>query len=496
MQVSFSANNIKVWHKGLILVLVPVLLEVAFLVALTASLQRAEYAAWKASHSQALVSEANKLTLLIYQSGLSLFYYAATKNPFFAEQYSEAVGKAPEHIRLLKNLALVGNRKTESLERIDKLNNWLSDLTSEVKNSLDAENQRALMAYDWKVEIGRQLHELIKELQNYSKSEAEIERVDFDAQDRARNLVIACLAIGVVINLVLAVALVYFFSKGIVRRIRVMIDNTKKIAESEPLNPIVDGSDEIAELDQFTHKMADALKVSEEKRNELMAMVGHDLRSPIAAVNGATKLMLVGAVGSFDENVKGELEKVERNTRRLIDLINDLLDVEKIAAGKLKLICSPVNVDDIFEDTLIALKGFGDAKRLKLEAAQTGLTVYAEADRLVQVLVNLCSNAIKFSPEGGSVLIDATAGDGFVEFSVADQGPGISEDLKDRLFGRFEQSSADSKSKRGSSGLGLSICKSLVELHGGTIGVESELGKGSTFWFKIPHAVAVNNGHA
>ena len=233
------------------------------------------------------------------------------------------------------------------------------------------------------------------------------------------------------------------------------------------------------------HDITDRKRV-EQLKKDLLEMVSHDLRSPIMSVNVSMTLLLRNMVGHFDQNVRLEIERAEHNTERLIFMINDLLDVEKMASGKLLINKSWANVDELIEEASIVLKGTGDQKQIKIQAANSKLMVFGDAPRIVQVVVNLCANSIKFSPAGSTITIDARKKDEEIEFSITDQGRGIEPEFKEKIFGRFEQNKGDGAPKVGSSGLGLYICKNLVEAHGGTIGVDSELGKGSRFWFRIP----------
>jgi signal transduction histidine kinase len=463
-----------------------VLFEIIFVAALTLSLQQSEYTAWKASHSQAVLAEANDLMVALYKTSFNLMLFATTKHASFKDKFNSESNEIPAGIERLKALEAGDPNGEAALSRIDALSSKLLRTLSETRNDLDSENETAIKEYFWQMELGSLVQQAIHEIDEFIKAAADVRRIDLEEQNRIRNIVIGCLAGGLLLNVGIAGALVFLFGRGIVDRIAVMVDNTRKVADSLSLNPVVEGTDEIAELDIFMHKMADHLKESEERRKEILAMVSHDLRSPITAVNGALMLILNNVIGQFDEKVRHELELAERNTQRLIYLINDLLDVEKMAVGKLEISKSWVDVDTMLNEASIALKGMGDQKKVTIEAATTKLTTFADAPRVVQVIINLCGNSIKFSPEGGTITLNAIVKDGGVEFSVKDQGRGISQEFQEKLFGRFEQNKDEGIPKIGSSGLGLYICKNLVALHGGAIGVESEIGKGSRFWFFIP----------
>jgi signal transduction histidine kinase len=169
----------------------------------------------------------------------------------------------------------------------------------------------------------------------------------------------------------------------------------------------------------------------------------------------------------------------------LIRLINELLDIEKLQAGKMDMHFDPLPLSYVIENSVQAVRGFAQLKELNIVTSQPDLEIYADGDRLVQVLVNLLSNAIKYAPRGSDVTIATTGEASFARISVSDRGQGVPDSYKETIFHSYEQVPGASV-KQGSTGLGLAICKKIVEEHGGAIGVESRTGEGSTFWFSIP----------
>lgn len=233
------------------------------------------------------------------------------------------------------------------------------------------------------------------------------------------------------------------------------------------------------------HDITDRKEI-ERMKQEFVAMVSHDLRTPLTSIQMYLSLLSTGVYGSLNETGKENLSSADANITRLINLINDLLDAEKMEAGKLQLLYRSVSMGDVLEDALMAVKGYADQQGVELDLIPYDQDIQADGDRLIQVLVNLMANAVKFSPRGGKVTITACDHPEEVEVKVIDRGRGIPSDHLAAVFERFVQvKTGDAKIGRGA-GLGLTICKSIVETHGGTIGVISEEGKGSTFWFRIP----------
>ncbi|MDY7231378.1 response regulator [Hyalangium rubrum] len=229
-------------------------------------------------------------------------------------------------------------------------------------------------------------------------------------------------------------------------------------------------------------------KVVERMKSEFVSTVSHELRTPLTSIRGSLGLLEGGIMGVLPAPVLDMVRIARTNTERLIRLINDILDLEKMEAGKLELRLQPVEVAEVVESTFGGVRAMADAAKVALrsEAVGAGL-VRADRDRLIQVLTNLVSNAIKFSPAQGVVTVRASreAG-GLTRFDVVDQGPGVPPEKRGRLFGKFQQlDSSDTRSK-GGTGLGLAISQAILEQHGGRIEVHGEQGAGATFSFSLP----------
>lgn len=227
-------------------------------------------------------------------------------------------------------------------------------------------------------------------------------------------------------------------------------------------------------------------KNSERAKQEFVAMLSHDLRSPLGAIQGSLALLKAGAMGALSEQAMTRISSAERIANQLIRLINDLLDIEKAEAGKFELVKEEFAIEDMLSQSVESVQTLADQKKITLQKPDLSQKIIADKDRLFRVLVNLLSNAIKFSPEGSTVAVEAELKTAFLEIRVRDQGRGISKADQARVFDRFQQVEAADATIKGGSGLGLAICRTIVEKHGGTINVDSEIGKGSTFKFKLP----------
>ena len=249
--------------------------------------------------------------------------------------------------------------------------------------------------------------------------------------------------------------------------------------------------------DQLAHLLAgeraartEAERVSQMK-DEFLATVSHELRTPLNAIYGWTQILKMNAVDA--QTIQEGIAVIDRNVRAQTQLIEDLLDVSRIVSGKVRLDMQPVDLADVLQATLETVRPAMEAKQQRLNTIidpSAGL-VRGDPGRLQQVFWNLLTNAIKFTPQGGSIRVLTQRVGSHIEISVSDSGEGISSEFLPRLFDRFSQADGSSKRKHGGLGLGLSIVKNLVELHGGSVRAESAgEGLGATFVIRLPLRVA------
>jgi len=232
------------------------------------------------------------------------------------------------------------------------------------------------------------------------------------------------------------------------------------------------------------------LEEASKHKSQFLANMSHELRTPLNAVLGYTELILDGVYGEMPEKARNVLERVQRNGRHLLGLINDVLDLSKIEAGQLSLSISDYSLKSVIQTVFSAVEPLAREKQLavKIDVAAKLPQGRGDERRLTQVLLNLVGNAIKFT-DTGEVSIKGSAANGSFAVAVHDTGPGISEADQAKLFQEFRQADNSITRKKGGTGLGLAISKRIIEMHGGKIWVESVVGHGSTFSFTLPVSV-------
>ncbi|MEE9566394.1 MAG: HAMP domain-containing sensor histidine kinase, partial [Desulfobacteria bacterium] len=229
------------------------------------------------------------------------------------------------------------------------------------------------------------------------------------------------------------------------------------------------------------------LEIVSKHKSEFLANMSHELRTPLNAILGYTELILDKIYGEVPEKIQEVLERLEKNGSHLLNLINDVLDLSKIEAGRLSLSLSEYSMTEVVQTVFTSIEALAAEKKLELKVIvpKDLTTGKGDEQRLAQVLLNLLGNAIKFT-EQGEVNVEMTVSNETFLVSVSDTGPGLSEAEQKRIFEEFHQADSSSTREKGGTGLGLSIAKRIIEMHGGRIWVESTPGKGSTFRFTLP----------
>ena len=230
------------------------------------------------------------------------------------------------------------------------------------------------------------------------------------------------------------------------------------------------------------------LEEANQHKSEFLASVSHELRTPLNAIIGFSEVMLERLFGEVNEKQEEYLNDILSSGRHLLSLINDILDLAKIEAGRMELELGAFDVPQAIDNTLMLVRERAMRRGIALERSVEPRLGEINGDerKVKQVLLNLLSNAVKFTPEGGRIEVRAAVADGTVEISVSDTGVGIAPEDHEAVFEEFRQVGSDYARRHEGTGLGLALARRFVELHGGRIWVKSQVGQGSTFTFAIP----------
>ena len=267
------------------------------------------------------------------------------------------------------------------------------------------------------------------------------------------------------------------------RKPRTLSDQQMQLL-SDLSNIVIDQLELRVALRSAMNKVADEVE-QRTLKDEFVSVVSHELRTPLTSIRGSLGLLDGGAIKGIPKAASDMIAVANRNVSTLLHLIEDLLDFQKFRSGERELDFDAVDAGVLVRQTCENMAGFARERDVSIRReAEAITTIFGDDSRLSQVLTNLMSNAIKFSPEGDEIVVATDLRDGKLRISVTDNGPGIPEDFRDRVFNKFSQASSKNKSK--GTGLGLAISKAIVEGHRGSIGFESATDNGTTFYVDLP----------
>jgi signal transduction histidine kinase len=505
--------KIKIWHKLLILVLAPLLVDVALMYGLQILRTEAAAAAEEASNESQVLYSMNVVFLALSDGIGQLAGFAVTHDHRSLNKSRTQLKLAQEKLQELHRLTDFDPIKSErSRPLLSLVAAALAELSQRQSQFENSDSSFLLDQIKQLKPFMNKASELEQKLLSAMQNELSVQMQATSEKLRLQGRIEQLIQISVVGNAFLATLLLIVFSRGVTSRIAVIVDNSRRFAERKRLHAPMSGSDELTELDLSFRKMVTEIENAEERRRSLMAMVAHDLRAPLMSTQVSLSLLEVGALGEIEEEGRKEITVCQHNTERVICLITELLDIEKSEAGKLELNLGLRRSADLISSSVESLAAFARLRNIEVVQPKIDLLVVCDGERIIQVMVNLLSNALKFSPPGTRVSIDVeehtgnagnagnagnvantgkeehAGGAGNAVFSVTDQGPGLSAESIAKLGEKFQVLGTETDARFKGSGLGIYICQWIVRSHGGSFGVDSSEGAGARFWFSLPTA--------
>jgi signal transduction histidine kinase len=483
-------NNVSIRTKGVILVLIPFVTQIVLVVIMMQMLAQADQQVAEIERARVVIAQANYVMRNVLDATTAAGGFTFTRDAGLKQKTLTAMKESTgAFTQLMNDFPDKRGKKKLIAESKSLTEHWLEIVDGFVKK-IDSGDQGFLndakSFYSASVVVGK----LGKNFDALLEDQHRLTDNSSALRANSKERFLRFLFLALVLNTCVTVALWWFFARQFQARLGVLMDKTSKLAKGEPISSRLKGRDEIGKVDEVFHEMVDSLEKANAKRAEFVAVVSHELKSPLTAAHGTISLFQQGVYGEMSEKADGKLKALSADLSRLIMLINELLDAERIESGKFDLHVSDVELERVFDRALISIGDLADLKSIKI-AAPTNISLKArvDEDRLVQVLINLLSNGIKFSPENSSISITAKRNGARVQIEVSDSGYGIPDDKVSTIFDRYTRVERSEVQDEGGSGLGLYISKALLEAMGGTIRVESAVGKGSSFFIDVPGVV-------
>lgn len=469
-------------HKALALVFIPFVFNCVWLFMLFDVMNKAQHLAELERQQSRFVEGLNSVLRGSYQTRENFVGYIATDSRKYLARADVWIDKTQQALLSIKSLPALTREQMTLTNELEAIIVDQSKLIRDVFQHSSGDSKKGLLEDIQPVSEG-----VDSVLNKYPNTEEHVTKqrkgLELARSEAAENSASAqkILLIGTIGNLFLTLFLVFGIRRDLANRLNRLMENTKKLPRSQPLNAQISGGDELAALDQSLHDAAAELRKHAEFRASLMQMVAHDLRSPLTSC-------LVGVeVLSSSSAARQELERIDAiktSLTRVIDLTNDLLLIEQFESSQLPLSLDSENMQDLVEQAYSSVSGSAAAKNLKFIIDVGNAYLLVDRKRILQVLVNFFCNAIKFSPQDSSITVSSLREAQELKILIKDNGPGVPLSEQEKVFERFFQSKEGRQV--GGIGLGLAIAKMIVEAHGGTVGVLSEPAAGAAFWFTIP----------
>jgi PAS domain S-box-containing protein len=596
----FLSIRLSIWHKLLLLVLIPLVFEISFVVLLAGLLRYAQQESDQYDQSKEVMLQFNYAQSVVMRS-MSKLVTSGTGDPHRFDGIDLAVQQIRRALAIIEQSAKLRPELKEVMAPVPELFETAIKIVEDGRKSflagqpsMDQLNIMRKAALPLVLDFEQVSKNLISvETQMKSAAPKELERI--------RDYIFWLLILGTIISIAISIGAAWFFVNDILKRLGIVDENARLLAMRSPLKETPMGNDELARLDHALRRAGTVLDDSRRKelaildvatdvicsadkrfritaagaasfqawgypaedllgrsilslqakenepafraaleeiarsgqnsefeslllcnngqlkdflwkvnwsyenqsfycvahdiserraadrmKQRFIAIVSHDLRTPLSSISATLSVLLAG-VGTLPDAAKNVLQKAEASLERLMDLIRDLLDLEKLEAGKVVLDFGAVSASDVCIAACDSVEFLGRSLGVKIVRTHKDAALLGDERRLVRVLINLISNAIKFSPRGSSVTVAIEDLGALTEISVADQGPGIPLEDQELIFEKFRQSRSAGNSAVKGTGLGLAISKLIVEGHNGSIGVNSLVGEGSRFYIRIPN---------
>ncbi len=419
--------------------------------------------------------------------------YSILKDPAIYNQYLQAQEDFRQQLAEARTIP-GGERERVLLARIAQGQQVYSSLIEEVLPVPRLKNRAALKERERANEEKERtkeeaVNQLIGQLEQLriSAQQNNLERIRKlgEAQETSLRFIIYIGAVALGLIVIISV----FITRSITRPIALLVEKTKEMAQGKyPGDLKIQSPPEVARLSQAFNAMCEQLNKIDKMKSDFFSVMSHELRTPLTSIREGTSLLLEGVGGTLNDKQQKLMGIVSEESNRLIELVNSLLDLSKMEAGMMPFHFSRINPLPLFTTAAQLLEPLLVNKKitLRLELPESLPAVPLDNDRILQVLKNLLGNAIKFTPEGGTITVAAGVQSGAIQVSVKDNGPGISGDQLQQIFEKFRQVPTPGAPMVKGTGLGLAIVKKIITAHGGKVWAESKPGRGSTFHFTLP----------
>ncbi|MBY0549505.1 MAG: HAMP domain-containing histidine kinase [Candidatus Obscuribacterales bacterium] len=489
----------RVAQKGLLVVGIPLLFQLIFVTLLLLLFTQLKNDLLEETKARDGIATAYSLMMCMTDANLAAIGCAATGDHRFEAAFDREISKIykltekirdlsqghPEQIKQVNDYA-TASKRLDSLYKTYLRNPAL--ITTSLSGAAQEDRREGSLA-STSTRLGRALKLYIADVETLADQKLQSIR-------SARNVIQIVLTGGLFLDVMLAAGMALFLSQGFIKRLDLVFDNVDKLRRRKHLPPQLTGDDEIEEVDAALHRTANALMEAEKGKMEAIQVIHGQLQRPLAETHSILN-SIADDIPNISEKAQKRIDMATTNLDRLLLLLTDLVNSGS-SPSTFSLRKTKITLADLIRQGTLLCEPMAKQNGITISIEPCpDLTFDGDFDLLCQILINLITNAIKYSPRESVVTIAGIPVDQQIEIRVSDKGRGIPKELQEDIFKLFQQVETTDGTKKGGTGLGLAICKSIATEHGGTMGVESVLNEGSSFWLRIPvaHAFPESEAH-
>jgi len=479
-----SLNRWRIWQKGLVMICVPLASELIFVSLLFLMLLQAQEEIRVEQHTRDLIKETSDLLSAYVNAVTGAVAYRVTRTEADEKLFADSIDGIGRTLNSIDYLTKDDpSEQKQMAEIVHKMNSTLNDCRQIMKRTTPDGLAGLVDLQKTVTKLGTKGNHSVESIDQFLLAQEDIERGGPEVRGRARERIQFVVMAGIALNVFITIFLALYFSTEISGRIKTLIENSLRFPASKPLLPMLQGSDELSDFDHTFRATVVRIKEAESFKNQLVGVISHELRTPLTSISAIISLVLAAGKEELEPSVIERLEKVDSNVSEVMSLVNDLLDIERMEAGKFPLRYQTVKVSLLLESSVKPASKAAEDKQIMLVIQSYEGNLEIDTDQMSKALTKMILHCLEHSNSSGTIKLEAHERNETVLITLSsDRLPSENPSEQMQMFDKL-RSLKYSTEARFSDKLGLALCRAIVTQHGGSVGVDAE---NNGYWIKLP----------
>lgn len=482
--MSAKVSGWRIWQKGLVMICVPLASELIFVSMLFLMLLQAQDEIRAEQHSRDLIEQTNELLTDYINVVIGAIAYRVTQAELDEKLFHDSALFMEHTLNSIRELTKDSpNERRQVADFVPMLNSTRMDCQGLIKRTSPEGLAGLLDLQKSVVKLSAKANHCTERIDQFLLAQENIEKSGPLMRSKARERIQFVVMAGIALNVFITVFLALYFTTEIAGRIRTLIENSLRFPAGKPLMPALQGSDELSEFDRNFRATVRRIEEAESFKKQLVGVISHELRTPLTSIDAIVSLLLAGGAGQLGESVIERLEKAEQNVSEVMSLVNDLLDIERMEAGKFPLHCRAEKISDLFEFAVKSVSKAAAEKQIMLASQPCEGSLVIDIDQMSKALTKMLLHCLELSSSLSTIKLEAHEREDTVFISVSSDH--VSSENSPGQLQMFDklQSLRYGAESRSSDILGLALCQAIVAQHRGSVGLDAESNK---YWLQLP----------